>query len=76
MFSLFYHSGPLRNTQDVAKCDFNAFKHFFHTLLDHGIYIAPSQYETGFISLAHTKALLDLAIAEIDIALKNIFVHA
>lgn len=75
MFSLFFHSGPIHNTQDVAKCDFEAFKLFFHTLLTSGIYIAPSQYEAGFISLAHTKEILDDTITQFDIALKDVFVH-
>ncbi len=76
MFSLFFHPGPVRNTQDVAKCDFDAFKHFFHILLDNGIYIAPSQYEAGFISLAHTQEILDIAIAQINAALKDVVVPA
>ena len=76
MFSLFFHSGPIRNTQDVAKCNFQDFKLFFHTLLASGIYIAPSQYEAGFISLAHTKEILDKTIAQFNIALKDVFVHA
>ena len=76
MFSLFFHSGPIHNTQDVAKCNFEAFKLFFHTLLNSGIYIAPSQYEAGFISLTHTKEILDKTIAQFNIALKDVFVHA
>jgi glutamate-1-semialdehyde 2,1-aminomutase len=76
MFSLFFHPGPVRNTKDVAKCDFDAFKHFFHTLLDHGIYTAPSQYETGFISLAHTEEILNKAVTQVDTALKDVFVPA
>ena len=75
MFSIFFYSGPIQKTQDVAKCDFNTFKHFFNTLLDHGIYIAPSQYETGFISLAHTKDILDIAIEKMTVAFKKIFIH-
>ena len=76
MFSLFFHSGPIRNTKDVLHCDFDAFKHFFHILLKNGIYIAPSQYEAGFISLSHTKEILDTAIKQIDVALKDVFVYA
>ena len=52
------------------------FKYFFNSLLNSGIYIAPSQYEVGFISLAHTEDLLDIAITKMDIALKDIFVHS
>ena len=76
MFSLFFHPGPIRNTQDVMHCDLDGFKHFFHDLLQNGIYIAPSQYEVGFISLAHTKSILDKTLGKIDAALKDIFVYA
>ena len=76
MFSLFFHSGPIVNSLDVANCDFDAFKHFFNYLLNHGIYIAPSQFEAGFISMAHTIKILDITISQIDTALKDIFVHA
>ena len=76
MFALFFYPGPIRNTQDVMHCDLDGFKHFFHTLLQNGIYIAPSQYEAGFISLAHTKRILDITIGKIDAALKDIFVYA
>jgi glutamate-1-semialdehyde 2,1-aminomutase len=76
MFTIFFHPGPIRNTQNVVNCDFDAFKLFFNSLLEHGIYFAPSQYECGFISLSHTKELLDIAIMQIDAALKEIFIHA
>ena len=39
--------------EDVKKSDFEAFRKFFWAALDHGVYFAPSQYEAGFISLAH-----------------------
>ena len=75
MYSLYFHPGPIWNTQDVSECNFDSFKHYFHNLLDHGIYIAPSQYEVGFISLAHTYGILDIAISNIDLALQDIFSH-
>ena len=76
MFSLFFHLGPIRNTLDVAQCDIELFKRCFHFLLEHGIYMAPSQYEAGFISLAHDRQLLDQTIGQISDALKNIYVTA
>ena len=62
------------NSLAVANCDFDAFKHFFNYLLNHGIYIAASQYEAGFISLAHTQEILDIAITQVDAALKDVVV--
>ena len=73
MFSLFFHPGPIHNSHDVAECDLSLFTQFFHTLLQHGVYIAPSQYESGFISITHTKDILDIAISKIDMALKETF---
>lgn len=53
MFCLFFTGGPVRNLADAKKSDTAAFAKFFHYCLDHGVYFAPSQFETGFISTAH-----------------------
>lgn len=53
MFCLFFTEEEINNVEDVKKSDFEAFKRFFHAALDRGVYFAPSQYEAGFISLAH-----------------------
>ena len=55
MFCLFFTAGPVRNLADAQKADLPRFARFFHALLNAGIYIAPSQFETGFISAAHTE---------------------
>jgi glutamate-1-semialdehyde 2,1-aminomutase len=55
MFCLFFASGPVRNLDDARRADLPRFARFFHALLDAGIYLAPSQFETGFISSAHTE---------------------
>jgi len=54
MFCLFFTARPVRNLDDAKTADTKAFARFFHALLDKGIYLAPSQFETGFISTAHT----------------------
>lgn len=59
MFCLFFTEGPVRNLDDAKKSDTAAFAKFFHHCLERGVYFAPSQFETGFISTAHTEA--DLA---------------
>jgi glutamate-1-semialdehyde 2,1-aminomutase len=53
MFCLFFKEGVIDNVDDVKGCDFEAFRKFFWAALDRGVYFAPSQYEAGFISLAH-----------------------
>lgn len=53
MFCLFFYEGSIENVDDVQKSDFDAFRRFFWAALERGVYFAPSQYEAGFISLAH-----------------------
>lgn len=55
MFCLYFTEGEIVNVDDVKKSDFEAFKRFFWAALDRGVYFAPSQYEAGFISLAHAS---------------------
>ncbi len=59
MFCLFFTDREIINVNDVMKQDLEFFKKFFWGCLEQGIYIAPSPYETGFLSLAHTEADLD-----------------
>jgi glutamate-1-semialdehyde 2,1-aminomutase len=56
MFCLFFTEEPVRNLEEAKKSDTAAFARFFHHCLDRGVYFAPSQFETGFISTAHTAA--------------------
>lgn len=59
MFCLFFTDREIVNVTDVMKQDLEFFKKFFWGCLEKGIYLAPSPYETGFISLAHTEPDLD-----------------
>jgi len=54
MFCLFFTGRPVRQLDDARTADLAHFARFFHALLARGIYIAPSQFETGFLSAAHT----------------------
>jgi len=56
MFCSYFTSAPVHNVADAMKSDRERFKKFFHGMLDAGIYFAPSQFESGFISTAHTPA--------------------
>jgi glutamate-1-semialdehyde 2,1-aminomutase len=49
------------------------FGKFFHGMLERGIYIAPSQFEAGFLSTAHSEAQIDLTIAAADDTLAVLF---
>ena len=59
MFCLFFTEGPVFNLADAQRSDRAAFGRFFHACLEGGVYFAPSQFETGFISVAHTDADLE-----------------
>jgi glutamate-1-semialdehyde 2,1-aminomutase len=56
---MFFASGPIINLAGVQRSDLKMFARFFHACLKRGIYFAPSQFETGFISTAHTAADMD-----------------
>lgn len=64
MFGLFFSDAPAISCyQDVMACDVERFKRFFHLMLDQGIYLAPSAFEAGFMSLAHSEEDIDRTIA-------------
>lgn len=54
MVSVFFTEGPVRDFASAARSDLEAFKDFFWHMLQRGVYLAPSQYETIFLSAAHT----------------------
>jgi len=62
MFCLYFCEPPVRNLTDARRSDLAAFRSFFHHCLSSGVYFAPSQFEAGFLSLAHTVADLDRTI--------------
>jgi glutamate-1-semialdehyde 2,1-aminomutase len=59
MVSIFFTEGPVTDFASAARSDTEAFKDFFWHMLSRGVYLAPSQYEAGFISAAHTDEDLD-----------------
>ena len=65
MFCLYFtkneNGGPIRNLEDAKRSDTAAFARYFHAALLEGIYFAPSQFEAGFISTAHTEKSLEQA---------------
>jgi len=58
MFCLYFCKGPILNLADAKRSDTAAFARYFHAALREGIYFAPSQYEAGFLSTAHTQESL------------------
>ncbi|MFO7983398.1 MAG: glutamate-1-semialdehyde 2,1-aminomutase [Desulfuromonadales bacterium] len=62
MFCTYFQEGPVYSFADAAKSDTEMFGRFFRNLLDEGVQIAPSQFEAGFMSSAHTTEDLDRTI--------------
>jgi glutamate-1-semialdehyde 2,1-aminomutase len=64
MFGLFFTSDrQVTSYTEATACDVERFKRFFHGMLDEGVYLAPSAFEAGFISAAHTDADIDATVA-------------
>lgn len=63
MFGFFFCEGPVKCFADAAKSDTAKFAKWHRGMLERGVYLAPSQYEAGFTSLAHTEADVDHTIA-------------
>ena len=63
MFGFFFAEKPVRNYQDAAESDQDRFRKFFMGMLKEGIYLAPSAFESGFISMAHTDEDLEKTAA-------------
>ncbi|MGB9122288.1 MAG: hypothetical protein WCE73_16830 [Candidatus Angelobacter sp.] len=63
MFTWFFQPGTVHDWDTAAKSDTQAFGKFHGTMLEHGIYLPPSQYEAMFMSAAHSEADIQLTIA-------------
>jgi len=55
MFTFFFTPGPVTDWESAKRADTGRFRQFFHWMLDRGIYLAPSQFEAGFLSAAHSE---------------------
>ena len=62
MFCVYFTNGPVWSVADAMKSDRDRFKKYFHGMLDKGVYVAPSQFEAGFISTAHTPADIEQTV--------------
>lgn len=62
MFCGYFTSQPVHNLADAMKSDRERFKKYFHGMLDQGVYLAPSQFEAGFLSTAHTEADIEQTV--------------
>lgn len=67
IFGLFFtNESPIASYKEVAQCNIPRFKLFFHGMLEQGIYLAPSAFEAGFLSIAHTDADIQATLQAAD----------
>jgi glutamate-1-semialdehyde 2,1-aminomutase len=72
MHTLFFNDGPVTNWSTSSKSNRELYGKFFHAMLSEGVYLAPSQFEAGFISTKHTDELLDKTIKAASNAFEKI----
>jgi glutamate-1-semialdehyde 2,1-aminomutase len=73
MFGLFFTDQPqVANFQEVGRCDTERFGKFFHAMLDKGVYLAPSAFEAGFLSAAHSAEDLEETIRKAGEVLRSL----
>lgn len=69
MVGFFFNPGPVHNLTDAKRSDTALYARFFHGMLDRGVYLAPSQFEAGFLSTAHREEDVDFTLAAAGAAL-------
>jgi glutamate-1-semialdehyde 2,1-aminomutase len=62
MLTLFFTRGPIATWQDAIQSDKRAYARFFHAMLQQGVYLAPSQFESAFVSLAHSDVDIEATL--------------
>jgi glutamate-1-semialdehyde 2,1-aminomutase len=72
MFCLFFARGPIVDLAGAKRSDLKKFAKFFHACLERGVYFAPSQFETAFISTAHTPDDLETTVKVVREALRSL----
>jgi glutamate-1-semialdehyde 2,1-aminomutase len=63
MFCAYFTREPVHNLADAMKSDRDRFKQYFHGMLERGVYLAPSQFEAGFLSTAHAEKDIELTVS-------------
>jgi glutamate-1-semialdehyde 2,1-aminomutase len=72
MFGMFFTDQPVYDYESAKQSDIGAFNTFFHAMLEHGVYMAPSQFEAGFMSAAHSEEDIAATIAASDYAFAKV----
>jgi glutamate-1-semialdehyde 2,1-aminomutase len=72
MWTTFFTEAPVTNWATANKSDRELYGKFFHAMLDEGVYLAPSQFEAGFVGIAHTDEIMEKTIAAARRAFKTL----
>jgi glutamate-1-semialdehyde 2,1-aminomutase len=72
LFGFFFHPGPVESFADASRADAARFKLFFAAMLEAGVYLAPSPFECGFVSLAHRRRDVEATLAAAGRALRRL----
>ena len=72
MFTGFFNDGPVTTLEDAEGSDTKMYGRYFHAMQEKGVYIAPSQFEAGFVSTAHTEADIDATVTKASEALRTL----
>jgi glutamate-1-semialdehyde 2,1-aminomutase len=70
--TLFFAPGPVNNYAGAKMCETNRYTRYFRAMLEHGVFLAPSQFEASFVSAAHTEADIDFAVKAAQDSLRRI----
>ena len=72
MFTGFFNDGPVTTLEDAEGSDTEMYGRYFHAMQESGVYIAPSQFEAGFVSTAHTESDIDATVTKASEALRTL----
>ncbi len=72
MYGTFFASAPVRNYETAQHTDGDMYKRYFHAMLKQGVYLAPSQLESGFLSLAHDDEVIATTLAAMEVAFQTL----
>ena len=72
MSGMFFQAGPVTDYASASKSDTERYARFFHGMLERGFYFAPSQFETTFVSAAHTEEQVEQTITAAQAVLADL----
>jgi len=72
MFGFYFHPGPVTHFGEAKKANAERFNRFFAAMLSHGVYLAPSPFEAGFVSLAHRRKDVQETLEAARLAMRRV----